>query len=136
MIKKILLLSLLTLLLSACGEPPPYTNIANKDIKSLQAQGIALYDVRRKEEWRETGVIAGSRLLTFTDESGRVKPNFLETLTREVDKNQPVMLICRTGNRTNVLARHLVDQMGYTQVYNVQHGIAHWIRKDLPVSRP
>ena len=42
---------------------------------------------------------------------------------------------CRTGSRTDALARHLVEQMGYTQVYNVRHGISRWIGDKNPVAR-
>jgi rhodanese-related sulfurtransferase len=38
-----------------------------------------------------------------------------------------VVLICRTGNRTDALARMLIEQAGYQQVYNVTHGITSWI---------
>ena len=44
-------------------------------------------------------------------------------------------MICRTGSRTDALARHLVEQMGYTQVYNVHHDITGWIRESHPVVR-
>ena len=90
-------------------------------------QGMPIYDVRRPDEWRQTGVIKNSRLLTFVDGSGRVKPDFLDKFTSAVGKNDPVILICRTGNRTSSLARHLVEKMGYTQIYNVHDGITRWI---------
>jgi rhodanese-related sulfurtransferase len=38
-----------------------------------------------------------------------------------------VVLICRTGNRTDVLARMLIEQADYQQVYNVTRGITSWI---------
>ncbi|MCB1738058.1 MAG: sulfurtransferase [Gammaproteobacteria bacterium] len=101
----------------------------------MQAEGVVLYDIRRPEEWRQTGVVEGSRLLTFVDAGGRVSPAFFDTLTREVAKDQPVMLICRTGNRTDALARLMVEKLGYTKVYNVQHGITDWLRERLPVTR-
>jgi rhodanese-related sulfurtransferase len=41
----------------------------------------------------------------------------------------------RTGNRTGTLARLLVEQLGYTQVYNVRNGITEWIRESNPVKR-
>jgi rhodanese-related sulfurtransferase len=52
-----------------------------------------------------------------------------------VGREDPVVLICRTGSRTSTLARHLVEKMGYSQVYNVRDGIARWIRDDRPVTR-
>ncbi|MDP2030430.1 MAG: hypothetical protein Q8K12_12395 [Thiobacillus sp.] len=40
--------------------------------------------------------------------------------TAEVGKDDPVILICRTGNRTDKQARVLMEEQGYTQVYNVR----------------
>ena len=126
---------LLTLTLSACSEPP-YTNLDNAQLTSmLQQKNTPIYDIRRPDEWRQTGIIKGSQLLTFVDGGGRVKPRFLERFTAKVGKNDPVILICRTGNRTDALARHLVEQMGYTQVYNVRNGISRWIGDNQPVTR-
>jgi len=127
-------LFLLVLTVSACTEPP-YNNLDNGQLKTLLEQGVAIYDIRRPEEWRQTGVIEGSRLLTFVDAGGRVLPDFLTRFTDAVEKNDPVILICRTGNRTSTLARHLVEQMGYTQVYNVHNGITNWISDEHAVTR-
>lgn len=127
------LFALSSLLLGGCTEPP-YTNIDNAQLKNLIQQGVPLYDVRRTDEWRQTGVVAGSRKLTYVDASGRPNPEFLPRFTAEVDKNAPVVLICRTGNRTNALARELAAQ-GYTKIYNVRDGISRWIADANPVVR-
>lgn len=113
--------------------PPPYINVDNAQLKALLAQGVPIYDVRRPEEWRQTGVVAGSRKLTYVDQSGRPNPEFLPRFTAEVGKNEPVILICRTGNRTDKLARELMEEQGYTQVYNVRDGITAWVAENHPV---
>jgi rhodanese-related sulfurtransferase len=120
--------------LSACSEPP-YANVDNNQLQLMLDQNIPIYDVRRPEEWRQTGVVEGSKLLTFVDGYGRMMPGFLDRLTAEIGKDDPVILICRTGNRTGTLARYLVEEMGYTQVFNVRNGITHWISDDKPVMR-
>lgn len=125
----ILLLSLLS-----CSEPP-YTNIDNLQLKVLVKQGVAVFDIRRLDEWQKTGTLSNSKRLTFVDKNGRVQADFLPKFTQSIDKNQPVILICRTGNRSGVLARHLIEQLGYTQVYNVRDGITRWIRDGNPVIR-
>jgi len=112
--------------LGGCTEPP-YTNVDNEQLKTLLTQGVPVYDIRRPEEWQQTGVVEGSRKLTFIDVSGRVSPEFLSRFATEVSRETPVILICRTGNRTDTLARHLVENLGYTQVYNVRDGITRWI---------
>lgn len=123
------------LFLTGCAEPPPYTNVDNEGLQRLLKQSVPVIDIRRPEEWRETGVVDGSRGITFVDANGRVMPNFLETFSANVSKDQPVVLICRTGNRTDVLARHLVERMGFSRVYNVRDGIVGWLSEGRPVSR-
>jgi rhodanese-related sulfurtransferase len=121
--------------LVACGEVP-YTNINNEELKLLQEKGIPVYDVRRPEEWKKTGVVEGSKLLTFVDSSGRVVPGFFEKFTQDINKNDPVVIICRTGNRTDGLGRYLVEKMEYSQIYNVRNGITNWIREGNRVVKP
>lgn len=125
---------LLLAVLSACSEPP-YNNVDNVELQTMLEQNIPIYDIRRPEEWLQTGVIEGSAMLTFVDASGRLQPDFIDRFTAAIDKQEPVILICRTGNRTSTLARFLVEQLGYTQVFNVRDGITRWISDDRPVMR-
>lgn len=134
MSKSLGMVAVIAVMLSGCAEPP-YTNVDNQGLLSLIGQGIPVYDVRRAEEWRQTGVVDGSRKLTFVDAGGRLQSGFLETLIEEIGPEKPLVLICRTGNRTDVLARHLVENMGFKRVYNVRDGITGWIRAGHPVSR-
>ena len=135
MFYKVLSIGLLIISLSACAEPP-YNNLDNQQLKTLLDQGTPIFDVRRPDEWRQTGIIDNSQLLTFVNARGQLNPEFLPRFTAAVDKNEPVILICRTGNRTSQLARYLVEELGYTQVYNVRDGITQWIRDKGPVKHP
>ncbi len=130
----IIILGVLTILLAACSEPP-YNNINNGELQVLLEQGYTLIDIRRPDEWRQTGVVEGSRLMTFVDGGGRVTPGFLDKLQTEYSADTPLILICRTGNRTSTLATYMVEKLGFTQVYNVRNGITDWIREDRPVVR-
>jgi rhodanese-related sulfurtransferase len=133
-ISRLLATAVLVLALSGCAEPP-YNNLDNEQLQTLLEQGTPIYDIRRPEEWHQTGVVANSQLLTFVDGRGRVLPDFMQRFTSAVQKDDPVVLICQTGGRTSTLARYLVEKLGYTQVYNVRDGITRWIRDDLPVTR-
>ena len=134
MIFRIFVLALLVSALSACAEPP-YINLNNEQLKTMLQLGTPVYDIRRPEEWQQTGVVADSQLLTFVDDGGRMLPDFMHRFTSAAGKDDPVILICRTGSRTSTLARYLVEHMGYTQVYNVRDGITRWIRDGQPVTR-
>ena len=133
---KMALLALLTasLGITACSKPP-YENIDNARLKALIEQGVLVYDIRRPDEWKQAGIVEGSRLLTWVDGGGRVQPGFFEKLAAEAPRNKPVVIICRTGNRTSQLARELMETHGYATVYNVEDGIAGWIAAGQPVAR-
>ena len=132
-IKLLLFAVLLSLVLFFGINEPPYSNIENDQLQTMLENNVPIYDVRRPEEWYQTGVIEGSQLLTFVDADGRVQENFLSRFTADVGKNEPVILICRTGSRTSTLARHLVEELGYTNVFNVDDGIKQWLRENRPV---
>ncbi|MBE0532221.1 MAG: rhodanese-like domain-containing protein [Rhodospirillales bacterium] len=104
------------------------TDIDNATLKRLHANGVVVVDIRRPDEWKETGVIAGSRLITlFTDERGRVNPAFMPDFSKTVSPDDAVVIVCRTGSRSSFLADALARQMRYSKVYNLRHGILGWI---------
>ena len=112
---------------------PPYSNIDNSKLRQLLSQDIPIYDIRRPEEWKETGVVANSIQLTLFDANGRQNPDFMESFTQNVGKDDPVILICRTGNRTSLLGEFLVKKLGYSKIYNVENGIVEWLKAGNPV---
>ena len=115
--------------------PPAYSNIGNRDVRNLLQQGVKLFDIRRQDEWKQTGVVEGSIQTTAFDNRGRFQQSFLDELARQVDKNEEFMIICRTGNRTAALANWLSTRGGYSKVHNVRDGITDWIDEGLPVQK-
>ncbi|MCB1757607.1 MAG: sulfurtransferase [Gammaproteobacteria bacterium] len=108
-------------------------NISNEKLKSLLDGGAILVDIRTRGEWQETGIIEGSHTLTLFDELGRPVADFVPQLQKIADKATPVIVICRTGNRTRAASDALTRQIGYQTVYNVTNGITDWIAKGYPV---
>lgn len=108
------------------------SNVSNAELQDLMAKGVTLVDIRLPEEWQQTGVVKGSKQLTLFEKNGSVAPNFLANLQKIAPAGKPVALICRTGNRTRAGSEMLV-QAGYSQVYNVTHGITGWIKEGKPV---
>ena len=63
----------------------------------------------------------------------------VQVLARRIDeipgsRDRPVLVYCRTGNRSTVAAKMLNDA-GFTRVVNLRHGIVEWRRAGLPVVR-
>ncbi|MBF0446731.1 MAG: rhodanese-like domain-containing protein [Magnetococcales bacterium] len=132
MLSRVFSILILLLMLSSCSQQP-YTDIDNTQLKTMISKGIPAYDIRRTDEWQQTGIIKGSRLLTFINSVGRPDDGFIPRFTQEIKKDDPVLLICRTGNRSSFLAQYLTEKLGYTQVYNLKHGISKWIGEKNPV---
>jgi rhodanese-related sulfurtransferase len=115
--------------------PPKYTNIDNTALKALLKKGTKIIDIRRKDEWAKTGVVAGSTRLTAFDGRGNFVRSFPNALRELAGPDEEIILICRTGNRSSVLANMLTEQAGYTKVYNVTDGIVKWIKGKNPVAK-
>lgn len=93
-----------------------YKNINAKETEDLLASGddIAVVDVRTKGEY-DTGHIDRAMNIDFDD--------FQNNLTILDDyKEKPVLLYCKTGNRSEKAAKILKDN-GFTEVYNATDGV-------------
>ena len=82
-----------------------------EDLLKAQSDGVVVIDIRR----------------AFTA-SGRVHPEFLDKFQELVPSpDTPVMLYCRTGNRTTSLGNALIDQLGFSDVSHLSTGIKGWM---------
>ncbi len=125
---------------SSSGKAPAgaaslYTNINNAELAQLLEKETTLVDIRRPEEWKQTGVVPGSNMITLFTSRGGVNPDFVSQLQKVSSPDKPVILICRTGNRTRAGSTMLVKQLGYKDVYNVTRGITGWISDKRDVTR-
>lgn len=103
-------------------------DIDNAELAQLMKSGVTVIDIRTQPEWDETGILPGSKLLTFFDERGRADPAaWLEKLKPLAQPGDPVVVICRSGNRTKPVSQLLSQQAGYAKVYNVKSGIKGWL---------
>ncbi len=108
--------------------------IDNDTLRELLAAGVPLIDVRRSEEWRATGIVPGSRLLTFFGPDGECAPAaWLKRLAAMVPAGSPLALICRSGHRSGLIAPLLLEAGMAPTVYDVREGILGWLGAGLPV---
>ena len=119
------------------AEPGP--NLAAPEAYALVEAGkMTLIDIRRPEEWRQTGVARNARRINMAHPQGLIA--FLRQVAVEVggDGNAPIGLICRTGNRTTYI-QQVMQEAGFTQVYNIKEGMVGsaagpgWIARGMPV---
>jgi len=127
MIKYLWIMSLIILLVgcgsgtnnekvSEAAEEILYKKISPEDAKEMMTEDSLILDVRTKEEF-EMGYIVGAVLLPV-DQITEGNFQILE------DKNQTILIYCRSGNRSAVAAKALIEA-GYTKVYDFG-GIIDW----------
>lgn len=110
------------------------TLTAQQALDGVDEGSLILVDVRRPEEWQQTGVAKGAWLLDMTHE--QFGPRLLAVLDR--NPAHRVAIICRTGNRTGYLMSVLAKNK-ISGVLNVAEGMAGgpngkgWIPSRLPV---
>ena len=114
---------------------PPSLGQANVDaFQSAQTKGAIIIDIRREEEWRETGIIDGAHTITAFTKEGKLHQDFQSKFFALVPlPDTPVYLYCRTGNRTTSLGNALVDQVGFSNVTHLSTGIVGWKKAGKPV---
>jgi rhodanese-related sulfurtransferase len=83
-----------------------------------------LLDVREPWEYRE-GHVQQAQLIPLGE---------LERRVNEVPRDQTVLVICHSGQRS-LAAASFLRQLGYRDVSNVDGGTAAWIERGYPVSR-
>ena len=111
-------------------------DVSDQEMIKLSNTNIPIVDVRRSSEWIQTGVIPNSILLTFFDEEGNYNfDEWYEKLQLEINVTDPIILICRSGKRSKIIA-NMMDKEFDIIIYNAQSGINSWINKKLITVEP
>lgn len=101
------------------NRPSPGAEVDAEELLKMLATDaeVVLLDVREPDEYA-AGHIPGSILIPLgdLDHSERLK---------EIDPSQKIVVICRSGNRSEFGQQMLMD-MGFTDVYNLTGGIQRW----------
>ncbi len=78
--------------------------------------GIKIIDIRTPAEWRESGIIKGSKTIMFFDEQGKYNvPKFLSKLNAYIKPGEKFAVVCRTGHRSRIVSNFL-GKNGYKVV--------------------
>jgi len=122
------------------GGPPlraDVTLVDNAALERLIDRGVPVIDIRTPEEWRQTGVIEGSHLLTFFDAQGRYDVRgWLSKLAAIASRDDAFALICDSGGRSALVSQFLDAQLGYRHVFDVPGGIVRWMAENRPTVDP
>ncbi len=117
-------------------EDAPWKKVGVDGIEGLIADGAILVDIRRPEEWKETGIVKGAKTLTAFNAEGRLDQRFPKLFQMLGAGDKPIILMCRTGNRSNVLAEFLSTRAGIANIYDASGGIVAWQKSNRPLVDP
>jgi rhodanese-related sulfurtransferase len=123
--KKIIALIASVLLLAGCSSSTTASDLSVTEFSAKIAEvGVITLDVRTPGEFAE-GYIKGARLINF--QSG----NF-ENEIAALDKNATYAVYCRSGNRSGQAVKVMQDA-GFTNVFNMNGGVIDWANAGLPL---
>jgi len=123
--KKILIPILLALLLTACGGGSDDTSLPSAinvdEAYQMYQDGVFFLDVRTPEEWNEF----------HAPNSTLIPLDQLQNRLDEVPNDQPIVVVCRSGNRSQQ-GRDILLEAGFSQVTSMSGGLNEWVASGYP----
>jgi rhodanese-related sulfurtransferase len=95
--------------------------VSREEARKMVEEGAQLVDVRADHEW-EAGRISGATHIPLPE---------LPQRTGEIDKDRPVVIYCRGGNRSS-MASSALTEAGFDAV-KLTEGIVGWKEAELPI---
>ena len=95
--------------------------------QTLIGEGVQLLDVRTEQEWN-AGHLEKAVRVNVTEEG------FVEKAKAALDPTKPVLVYCRSGNRSEKAAK-LLREAGFSKVHELQGGIVAWEAAGKPVTK-
>ena len=121
---------LLLAIISTCLSATELGNLSPQQLQEMQSLNPLIIDIRTTREWDDTGIIAGSHKLEFFNEDGKFDSEQWLAQLKQLKKSpdQPVVLVCRSGNRSAMVGNFLTQKQGMKKIFHLQNGIKSWIK--------
>lgn len=108
--------------------------MADEALSMVKAGDLVLLDIRRPEEWEQTGVAEGAWPVSMHE------ADFGDRLVEILQQYRPdqIAFICRTGNRSDFL-RSQIESQGLPGIRDVSEGMIGngrapgWLARGLPI---
>lgn len=95
-------------------------------LQLINHKNAIVLDVRESGEY-DAGHVLNAKLLPL----GKLKERIGEL---EKYKDQPIVVMCRSGNRSGT-ACFILGKQGFSQVYNLAGGVQAWQKSSLPLEK-
>ena len=111
-------------------------DINNRELSDLIKKTINIIDVRTQKEWKSTGIIKGSFLVSLLNKNKKfIFEDWFAMFENNFGKNKSIIFICASGVRSNYISHLVQRKKPDLKIYNLEKGINHWIRSGNKIYR-
>ena len=100
--------------------------LPSEAVRLINKEDAMVLDIREANEL-EQGSIIDSKHVALS-----ILPEKLDGLSR--NKDQPILVICKTGNRTTQACKLLLKN-SYSNVFGLKGGITAWVNDQFPITK-
>ena len=110
--------------------------IDNRELNDLIEKEIKIVDVRTQNEWKSTGIIKGSILISLLDKKNKfIFENWYKDSNKKISRNESVIFVCGSGVRSKYISNLINKKKPDLKIYNLKKGINNWIRSGNKIYR-
>lgn len=108
-----------------CVQPiiPEVPSVSVTEARARVGNGARLLDVRERVEF-DAVQVPGSELAPMST---------IQAWYEDLDPDEELLVMCRSGNRSASVVNALIEQAGFTNCHNVTGGIIAWAEAGLPI---
>ena len=104
-------------------------NVNNRELSNLIEKEIKIIDVRTQNEWKSTGIIKESFLVSLLNKNKKfIFKDWFAMFENKYGKNKSIVFVCASGVRSNYISHLVQRRKPDLKIYNLEKGINHWIR--------
>lgn len=93
--------------------------------KNFLMHNVTVIDIRTEDEYKKTGILPGSHILSFYEEE-----SFVERLASLVDKEESIAILSQDGEHSLKVA-WLLNSKGYKHITNLVGGVEQGIKNGI-----
>lgn len=125
-ILKILLATLIAFFITAC-EQQLYGTLNVETVEEMKNAGVPIIDIRRPDQWKKSGVLEGSHLVTIFDINKRFSVSSFDKISEIIGgKDKKVVILSQTGRLSGAAVVIMTEQLGFTNVFHAASGMSGW----------
>ena len=104
-------------------------DINNRELSNLIEKEIKIIDVRTQNEWKSTGIIKGSFLVSLLNKNKKfIFEEWFAMFENNFGQYEAIIFICASGVRSNYISNLVKRKKPDLRIYNLKKGINNWIK--------